>query len=147
MRTYLPKVNEIDRKWLLLNADGEILGRMAVRIANLLRGREKPSYTPHLDTGDFVVVINADKVKLTGNKENKKIYQNYTGYMGGLKLRTAKEIRAKDPTRLIKDAVKGMMPNNRLARQQLRKLKVYINNDHPHQAQQPEAITLSIAKN
>ena len=147
MKTYLPKVNEIDRKWLLLNADGEILGRMAVRIANLLRGREKPSYTPHLDTGDFVVVINADKVKLTGNKENKKIYQNYTGYMGGLKLRTAKEIRAKDPTRLIKDAVKGMMPNNRLARQQLRKLKVYINNDHPHQAQQPKAITLSITKN
>ena len=141
MKTYLAKASEVDQKWLLIDAEGEILGRLAVKIANLLRGRNKTIYTPHVDTGDFVVVVNADRVKLTGNKENKKIYQNYSGYMGGLKLKTAKEIREKHPTRLIKDAVKGMMPRNRLARQQLTKLKVYAGGDHPHQAQKPEKIS------
>ena len=147
MKTYLAKVNEIDQKWLLIDADGQVLGRLAVRIANLIRGREKPIYTPHIDTGDFVIVINADKVKLTGDKENKKIYQRYTGYMGGLKERTANEVRARHPTQLIGDAVKGMMPRNRLARQQLTKLKIYAGDQHPHQAQKPEIITCAFNKN
>ena len=146
MKTYLAKANEIDRKWLLIDAEGQILGRLAVKIANLIRGREKAIYTPHIDTGDFVVVINADKVKLTGDKENKKIYQSYSGYMGGLKLRTAKEVREKHPTHLVKDAVKGMMPRNRLARQQLTKLKVYASDHHPHEAQKPEKVTCDFNK-
>ena len=142
MKTYLPKVNEIERKWQLIDADGAILGRLAVKIANILRGRHKPIYTPHLDTGDFVVVINADKVRLTGNKENNKIYQDYSGYMGGLKIKTAKEIRTKHPRRLIRDAVRGMMPRNRLARQQLTKLKIYASDQHPHEAQNPEQLSV-----
>ena len=140
MNTYLPKTDEIDRKWLLFDAQGEILGRLAVNIANALRGRNKVEYTPHLDTGDFVVVVNAEKVKLTGNKENKKIYQDYSGHMGGLKTKTAKEIRSKNPTRLIYDAVKGMLPRNRLGRQQLGKLKIYSGEQHPHQSQKPQTI-------
>ena len=128
MKTYLPAIEEIKKDWLLVDAEGEVLGRLAVNIANALRGRNKVDYTPHLDTGDFVIVINADKVKLTGDKESKKIYQNFTGYMGGLKTKTAHEVRMKDPTRLIRDAVKGMLPKNRLARQQLRKLNIYAGN-------------------
>ena len=142
MKSYLAKPGEIEQKWALIDAEGQVLGRLAVTIANVLRGRNKPVYTPHVDTGDFVVVVNAEKVKLTGNKESGKIYQNYTGHMGGLKEKTAKEIRAKDPTRLITDAVRGMMPHNRLNRQQLRKLKVYAGNEHPHEAQKPEVLTL-----
>lgn len=147
MKTYLAKANEIDQKWVLIDADGQVLGRLAVRIANLIRGREKPIYTPHIDTGDFVIVLNAGKVKLTGDKESKKIYQSYSGSMGGLKEKTASEIRAKHPTQLIKDAVKGMMPRNRLARQQLTKLKVYAGDQHPHEAQKPEKITCSFNRN
>ena len=140
MKSYLAKPGEIEQKWALIDAEGQILGRLAVTIANILRGRNKPVYTPHVDTGDFVVVVNAEKVKLTGNKEAGKIYQDYTGHMGGLKEKTASEIRAKNPTRLIKDAVRGMMPHNRLNRQQLRKLKIYAGNEHPHEAQQPELL-------
>ena len=140
MKSYLAKPGEIEQKWALIDAEGQILGRLAVTIANILRGRNKPVYTPHVDVGDFVVVVNAEKVKLTGNKEAGKIYQDYTGHMGGLKEKTANEIRAKNPTRLIKDAVRGMMPHNRLNRQQLRKLKIYAGNEHPHEAQQPELL-------
>ena len=113
MSTYLAKESEVERKWYIINADGKILGRLAVHVANILRGKVKATYTPHVDTGDFVVIVNAAKVKLTGNKESKKIYQDYSGYMGGLKEKTAAEIRKSHPERLIKDAVKGMLPKNR----------------------------------
>jgi large subunit ribosomal protein L13 len=142
MKTCLAKPGEIERKWVLIDAEGQILGRLAVVIANYLRGRNKPVYTPHVDTGDFVIVINAEKVVLTGDKEAKKIYQRYTGYMGGLKENTASEVRARHPTRLIQEAVKGMMPKNRLSRQQLRKLKIFAGAQHSHGAQKPEVVTL-----
>ncbi len=141
MKSYLAKPDEVEKKWVLIDADGQVLGRLAVKIANILRGRNKPQYTAHVDTGDFVVVINAEKVKLTGKKEQNKIYQDYSGYMSGLKEQTASEIRKKHPTRLIRDAVKGMMPKNRLNRQQIGKLKIYAGNEHPHEAQQPQVLT------
>ena len=142
MKTYLPKVDEIERKWMVVDAEGLILGRLAVKIANVLRGRHRPIYTPHLDTGDFVVVVNAEKVVLTGNKEMQKIYQDYSGYMGGRSTQTLEEVRARKPERIIRDAVWGMMPKGRLGRAQFRKLRVYIGPDHPHEAQQVEAFTL-----
>lgn len=144
-KTYLPKVNEIERNWHVIDADGLVLGRLAVQIANILRGKNKAIFTPHLDCGDFVVVINAEKVVLTGRKSTDKIYQDYSGYIGGLKEQTADVVRAKNPERMILDAVWGMMPKGRLGRAQFKKLKVYAGPDHPHAAQkaQPLAITLS----
>ena len=142
MKTYLPKTDEIQRKWWVVDAEGVILGRMAVKIANILRGKDKPTYTPHLDCGDHVVVINAEKVAMTGNKNTKKIYQDYSGYMGGLKQRTADVIRERDPERLVQQAVWGMMPKGRLGRQQFTKLKVYAGVNHPHEAQQAEPLAL-----
>ena len=142
MKTYLPKENEIQRKWHVIDAEGQVLGRMAVTIANILRGRNKAIYTPHLDTGDFVIVINADKVKLTGAKEEKKIYQTYSGWMGGQKEKTAKEMRAKHPEKLVELAVRGMIPHNRLGRQVITKLKVYAGSEHPHQAQNPQPLSI-----
>jgi len=139
MKTFLPKQGEIDQKWWVVDATDLVLGRIAVKIADTIRGKNKPIYTPHLDCGDFVVVINADKVKLTGRKETQKIYQNYTGYMGGLKERPLAAIRARDPERLIRQAVWGMMPKGRLGRAQFRKLKIYAGAEHPHEAQQPGA--------
>lgn len=136
MKTFLPKENEIVRNWLVVDASEQVLGRLAVQIANMLRGRHKPTYTPHLDCGDFIVVINAEKVVLTGNKDKQKIYQNYSGYMGGLKEQVANVVRAKNPTRLIRDAVWGMMPKGRLGRSQFKKLKIYAGPTHPHEAQQ-----------
>ncbi len=141
MKSYLAKPDEVEKKWVLIDADGQVLGRLAVKIANILRGRNKPQYTPHVDAGDFVVVVNAEKVKLTGGKEQNKIYQDYSGYMSGLKEQTASQVRQKHPTRLIRDAVKGMMPKNRLNRQQIGKLKIYAGNEHPHEAQQPQVLT------
>lgn len=138
MKTYLPKESEIEHKWYVVDATDKVLGRLAVDIANVLRGRHKPSYTPHLDCGDFVVVINADKVKLTGNKETKKTYENYTGWMGGRTVVTADKIRASKPERMIQDAVHGMLPKGRLGRAVIRKMKVYAGSEHPHAAQQPE---------
>ena len=135
MKTFLPKENEIIRNWYVIDATGQVLGRLAVQIANMLRGRHKPTYTPHLDCGDFIVVVNAEKVVLTGDKDTKKIYQNYSGYIGGLKEQTADVVRAKNPTRLIHDAVLGMMPKGRLARTQFGKLKIYAGPAHPHEAQ------------
>ncbi len=144
-KTYLPKVNEIERNWHVIDADGLVLGRLAVQIANILRGKNKAIFTPHLDCGDFVVVINAEKVVLTGRKSTDKIYQDYSGYIGGLKEQTADVVRAKNPERMILDAVWGMMPKGRLGRAQFKKLRVYAGPDHPHAAQkaQPLAITLS----
>jgi large subunit ribosomal protein L13 len=142
MNTYLPTEEEIERKWYLIDAEDVVLGRMAVKIADMLRGRHKPMYTPHIDTGDFIVVINADKVFLSGAKDDKKIYQDYSGWMGGQTEQTAKEVRAKNPARLVEDAVRRMLPGNRLARQQFTKLKVYSGSEHPHGSQKPETITV-----
>jgi len=137
MKTFLPKQGEIEQKWWVVDATDLVLGRLAVKIADTIRGKNKPIFTPHLDCGDFVVVINADKVKLTGRKETQKIYQDYTGYMGGLKERPLAAIRARHPERLIRQAVWGMMPKGRLGRAQFRKLKIYAGPEHPHEAQQP----------
>lgn len=140
MKTYIPKLAEIERKWHLVDAEGKILGRLASRIAQILSGKDKPIYTPHLDVGDFVVVINAEKVKVTGGKEEKKIYYRHTGYPGGLKERTYEELLSKKPQDIIRKAVRGMLPKNKLGRQMFKKLKVYAGSEHPHQAQRPEKL-------
>ena len=143
MKTFLPKIDVQRRAWRILDAEGLVLGRVAEKIANVLRGRDKPSYTPHLDAGDFVIVINAEKVRVTGNKETTKEYQSYSGYRGGLKRIPLADVRAKHPERLIMKAVKGMLPKNRLAAKLLTKLKVYKGSEHPHGAQNPEPLTLN----
>ena len=142
MKTYLPKQHEIERKWWVVDADSKVVGRLDATIADRLRGKNKPIFTPHLDCGDFVVVVNAEKALLTGRKESRKIYQHYTGHMGGLKEYTAQELRKKAPERIIKRAVWGMLPKGRLGRQQFRKLKVYAGAEHPHEAQQPEELNI-----
>ena len=154
MKTFLPKIdlkklgqpdsNATDsRGWRIIDADGQVLGHVAEKIANVLRGRNKPIYTPHLDTGDFVVVINAEKIRVTGNKENTKEYQRYSGYRGGLKRIPFADMREKHPERLIMSAVKGMLPKNRLGTKLLTKLKVYKGNEHPHTAQKPEPMSVN----
>jgi len=143
MKTFLPKIDVQRRAWRIVDADGLVLGRVAEKVANVLRGRDKPCYTPHMDAGDFVIVINAEKVCLTGNKETDKEYQSYSGYRGGLKRIPLADIRAKHPERLIMKAVKGMLPKNRLATKLLTKLKVYKGSEHPHTAQNPEPLTLN----
>ncbi len=140
MKTFLPKVDLDQRKWHVIDADGAILGRLAVQVANILRGKDKPVYTPHLDAGDFVVVINAEKVLLTGKKETKKEYMSYSGWKGGERFRSVAHVRATQPEKLITHAVKGMIPKNRLGRVLLTKLKVYKGNAHPHAAQQPSPV-------
>ena len=140
MKTYLPKVNLDQRKWHVIDANGAVLGRLAVQIANILRGRNKAVFTPHLDAGDFVVVINAEKVALTGKKETDKSFMTYSGWKGGEKYRTVAEVRARHPEKLITHAVKGMIPKNRLGAVLLTKLKVYKGPNHPHAAQKPEAL-------
>ncbi|MDO5043710.1 MAG: 50S ribosomal protein L13 [Coriobacteriia bacterium] len=142
MKTYYAKPGEVERKWVLVDAEGQTLGRLATRIATILRGKNKPEYTPHVDTGDFVVVINAEKVQLTGNKEFQKTYYRHTGYAGHLKQESFQEAIAKHPERVIEAAVKGMLPKNTLGRAQFMKLKVYKGSEHPHQAQNPEKIDL-----
>ncbi len=142
MKTYLPKVDLDQRKWHLVDANGAVLGRLAVQVANVLRGKNKPTYTSHLDTGDFVIVINAEKVRLTGKKETDKRYMSYSGWKGGERYRSVAEIRARHPEKLITHAVKGMMPKNRLGRMLLTKLKVYRGSEHPHAAQQPAPLAL-----
>jgi large subunit ribosomal protein L13 len=143
MKTFLPKIDVQRRKWRIIDADGQVLGRLAEKAANILRGRDKPIYTPHLDAGDFVVVINADKVRLTGRKETDKEYQRYSGWRGGLKSETVADVRAKHPERLIMRAVKGMLPRNRLGSKMLTKLKVFAGSEHPHASQKPEPVTLN----
>ena len=140
MKTYLPKVDLDQRKWHVIDADGAILGRLAAQVANILRGKDKAVYTPHLDAGDFVVVINAEKVRLTGKKEKQKTFMTYSGWKGGEKRRTVEQVRAKQPDKLITHAVRGMIPKNRLGRTLLTKLKVYKGSEHPHSAQQPDTL-------
>ena len=144
MKTYLPKVDLQQRKWHVIDADGAVLGRLAVQVADVLRGKNKPVYTPHLDAGDFVVVINAEKVVVTGKKETDKEYMTYSGWKGGEKYRSVAQIRAKHPEKLIHHAVKGMIPKNRLGRKLLTKLKVYKGAQHPHASQSPA--TLAVAR-
>lgn len=138
MKTFSAKAQEIERQWWLVDAKDQPLGRVAVRVANLLRGKNKPVFTPHVDTGDFVVVINAEHVKLSGKKEEQKVYTRYSGYAGGQKTDSPKTLRQRKPERLVELAVKGMIPHHRLGRQIYRKLKVYTGENHPHTAQQPQ---------
>jgi len=140
MKTHLPKVDLDQRKWHVVNADGAVLGRLAAQVANILRGKNKPVYTPHLDAGDFVVVINAEKVRVTGKKETEKKFMTYSGWKGGEKYRSVEQIRARHPEKLITHAVRGMVPKNRLGRVLMTKLKVYKGGEHPHSAQQPEKL-------
>jgi large subunit ribosomal protein L13 len=144
MKTFMPNEADIKREWFVVDATDKPTGRLAVVIADVLRGRNKPTYTPHIDTGAFVVVLNADKIKLTGNKEEKKIYQDYSGFSSGLTETKAKEIREKNPERIIEQAVKGMLPTNRQTRQILKRLKVYAGPSHPHEAQQVQPLELKI---
>jgi large subunit ribosomal protein L13 len=137
MRTWNAKPAEIERRWYVVDADGETLGRLATRIADTLRGKHKPQYTPHVDTGDFVVVVNADRISVTGKKLDDKIYYRHSGYPGGLRSRTLRAELERRPTEVLRRAVKGMLPRNRLGRAQLRKLKIYAGPQHPHAAQSP----------
>ena len=142
MKTFVAKEHEIEKNWHLIDASDKVLGRLATEIATILRGKKKPIFTPHMDAGDYVVVVNAEKVVLTGNKLEKKTYYRHSGYVGGLKETTAKEMLEKKPENLIKFAVKGMLPKTSLGRRQLTKLKVYTGPDHPHQAQKPEKLEI-----
>ena len=142
MKTTLPIKENILREWYLVDANGQTLGRLAVQIANVLRGRHKPIYTPHIDTGDFVVVINAEKVRVSGKKETDKMYARYSGFRGGYREHSTAEVRQRHPDWLIRLAVKGMMPNNTLHRQTLRRLKIYAGDKHPHIAQNPKTVEL-----
>jgi large subunit ribosomal protein L13 len=137
VKTYVANTTDRERNWLLVDANGQTLGRLATQIADALRGKRKPEYTPHVDTGDFVVVINAEKISVTGNKRAEKRYYRHSGYPGGLKSRTLEEMLERRPEEVIRIAVKGMLPRNRLARKQITKLKVYAGGDHPHAAQSP----------
>lgn len=141
-KTFSAKPSDIDRDWHLVDAEHQIVGRLASKIATILRGKHKPGYTPHMDTGDHVIVINADKVRFSGNKEEDKEYFRHTGYPGGAKFRTPKEVRIKKPDFIVRNAVKGMLPKGPLGRQMLSKLKVYAGAKHPHEAQNPKDLTL-----
>jgi large subunit ribosomal protein L13 len=143
MKTWNAKPGEIERQWQLVDAEGQTLGRLATRIADTLRGKDKPQYTPHVDTGDFVVVVNAEKVAVTGKKLDDKVYHRHSGYPGGLRSRTLREQLDRRPEEVIRKAVKGMLPRNRLGRAQLRKLKIYAGPEHPHEAQAPKEMKLS----
>jgi large subunit ribosomal protein L13 len=143
MKTYNAKPGEISRDWYVVDADGLTLGRLATQLADVLRGKTKPTYTPHVDTGDFVVVVNAEKVAVTGNKLDQKRYYRHSGYPGGIKSRTLREQLDRRPTEVLRKAVKGMLPRNRLARQQLNKLKIYAGPEHPHAAQAPKPLEVA----
>ncbi len=140
MKTQFAKKNEIDRTWYVFDAKDAVLGRLATKVATYLRGKNKPVFTPNVDTGDFVIVINADKIKLTGKKTTDKIYYHHTGYIGGIKARTAKELLEKKPEEIIQKAVWGMLPKNRLGRAIIKKLKIYKGGEHPHEAQAPKIL-------
>lgn len=142
MKTYMPKTGEIRQEWYVVDATGKTLGRLAARIATVLRGKHKAAYTPYLDGGDYVVVVNAEKVVLTGRKREQKVYYHHTGYMGGLRQIPLAEVLDRHPERVIRMAVEGMLPRNRLGRAMLRKLKVYAGPEHPHQAQNPKPLEL-----
>ncbi len=142
MKTYQANAQDRERGWQIVDAEGKTLGRLATQIANVLRGKNKPTYTPHVDVGDFVIVVNAEKIAVTGDKREKKLYWRHSGYPGGIRSRTLGDLLEKRPEEVIRKAVKGMLPRNRLARQQLRKLKVYAGPEHPHQAQKPEQLEI-----
>ena len=142
MKTFSAKASEVPRKWWLIDAKDQVLGRVAVKAANLLRGKEKSVFTPHVDTGDFVIVVNADKVRVTGKKEEQKTFMSFSGYVGGHKSENVRARRVRHPELLVERAVRGMIPHNRLGRSVYRKLKVYRGADHPHAAQQPSAVKL-----
>ncbi len=136
------RTEDADRKWYVVNAEGLVLGRLASKVARIIRGKDKPIFTPNMDTGDFVVIINADKVKVTGKRAMLKTYSHYSGYPGGLKVQSLQELMAKKPEFVVTNAVKGMLPKNRLGRKLIKKLKVYAGESHPHEAQKPESISL-----
>ena len=138
MKSYMARPLEVERKWHVIDAEGQTLGRLATEIARLLRGKNKPQYTPHVDTGDFVVVVNAEKVVVTGKKAEQKLYYRHTGYPGGLRETSYEVMLERKPTEILRKAVRGMMPRTRLGRQQFRKLKIYAGSEHPHEAQSPE---------
>ncbi len=138
MKSYMARPRAVERRWYLIDAEGQTLGRLATEIARLLRGKNKPQYTPHVDTGDFVVVVNAEKVVVTGKKAEQKVYYRHTGYPGGLKETSYEVMLQRKPTEILRKAVRGMMPKTRLGRQQLRKLKIYAGPEHPHEAQNPQ---------
>ena len=142
MRTVMAKREDVQRDWYIVDAENKVLGRLASELAKILRGKNRPDFTPHVDTGDYVIVINADKVTLTGNKWKDKVYYRHSGYPGGIKSITAENLRAKRPEDLIRFAVKGMLPKNRLGRKLFKKPKVYAGGEHPHQAQQPKPIEI-----
>src|SRR6516165_11136017 len=143
MATYMAKKGDLPRRWFLVDATDQVVGRLAVVISNVLRGKHRPEYTPHVDTGDFVIVINAAKVRFTGKKWDTQTYQSYSHYPGGLKVVTARQVLAKQPDRILREAVKRMVPRNRLGRQQMTKLKIYAGPQHPHQAQQPQELKVT----
>ena len=138
MKSYMARPRTVERKWYLINAEGQTLGRLATEIARLLRGKNKPQYTPHIDTGDFVVVVNAEKVVVTGKKAEQKVYYRHSGYPGGLKETSFESMLERKPTEILRRAVRGMMPKTRLGRRQLKKLKIYAGPEHPHEAQNPQ---------
>lgn len=142
MKTFVAKEHEVEKKWYLVNAEDRILGRLATQIASRLRGKHKPIFTPHADTGDFIIVINAEKIAMTGKKWNDKNYYRHSGYVGGLKTITAKKLLEKNPEEIIRMAVKRMLPKNSLGRRQLKKLKIYAGSNHPHEAQNPEKLEI-----
>ena len=142
MKTLLAKNEDVDRKWYLVDADNMVLGRMSSRVASVLRGKNKPIFTPNVDTGDFVIIINADKVRLTVNKLQNKVYIHHSGYPGGLKSKSAKDLKQSVPEKMVFSAIKGMLPKNKLGKLQLKKLKVYKGTEHPHKAQKPEVLKL-----
>ena len=142
MRTWTAKPNEVERKWWVVDASGQTLGRLATQIAQTLRGKDKPQFTPHVDTGDFVVVLNSDKIAIKGRKASQKMYCRHTGYFGGLKETTYKDMLEKNPTFIVENAVKGMLPKNKLSEQIIKKLKVYAGSEHPHDAQNPQLMNV-----
>jgi large subunit ribosomal protein L13 len=142
MKTFSAKAEEITRKWYLIDAQNQVLGEVAEKAAVILRGKNKPIFTPHVDCGDYVVIINADKVRLTGKKEDQKTYSTFSGYVGGQKVETVRQVRRRHPELILERAVRGMIPHNRLGRDIYRKLKVYSGSEHPHEAQNPETVSL-----
>ncbi len=142
MSTYLPKKDDLNRKWFVIDAEGAVLGKLATTVADILSGKRKPIYTPFLDTGDHVVVINAEKISVSGTKEETKLYRRHTGYLGGLKTRNVRQLRESRPSRIVEEAVKGMLPKTRLGRAMFGKLKVYAGPKHPHDAQRPTPLAV-----
>lgn len=146
MKTYTAKPHELEQTWHLIDASGQTLGRLAAEVANLLRGKHKPEYTPHIDTGDFVIIVNSEKIVVTGNKFTDKKYWRHSGYPGGFRQTSYKDVVSKDPTRVVEHAIKGMLPHNSLGRSQFLKCKIYVGPTHPHEAQQPIVYNLEASK-